>query len=257
VGWGRGRWLIPLVIAAAIIPAAPAAAKCTRSYIIFRHCDQPSPSPTPEPAPKVSADPAAQLLDLINEERSSRGLQLLRPSSMLQNVAQGHAERMREKYKLYHNEWLFTDEAQRKLHYPQLLDENVGVEQSIKQVHQAFMDSEPHRKKLLRAAFDRIGLGVAYANRSYWVVEDFGTWRKSTSASSSSSSSSSSSTGKAGSAPVAFTKTSASADRPSPPGSPSRSRHARWPETALLWFAALALAAGAVKLPRGRRPVRN
>jgi uncharacterized protein YkwD len=252
VGWGRGRWLIPLVIAGAIIPAAPAAAKCTRSYLIFRHCDQPSPSPTPEPAPKAGADPTAQLLDLINEERSSRGLQLLRPSSMLQNVAQRHAERMREKYKLYHNEWLFTDEAERKLHYPRLLDENVGVEQSIKQVHQAFMDSEPHRKKLLRAAFDRIGLGIAYANRSYWVVEDFGTWSKSTSSSSTETSSPSTGTSKTYSAPVAFTDTSAD-DPPPPPGSPSPSRHTPWPESALVWFAALALAAAAVKLPRARR----
>lgn len=250
VGWGRGRWLLPLVIAAAIIPAAPAAAKCTRSFIIFRRCDQPSPSPTPEPAQKADADPTAQLLDLINQERSSRGLQLLRTSSMLQNVAQGHAERMREKYKLYHNQWLFTDEAERELHYPRLLDENVGVEQSIKQVHEAFMDSEPHRRKLLRAAFDRIGLGVAYANRSYWVVEDFGTWTKS-------ASSSSSETGKAYVAPAAFKDTSPPADPPPPPGSPSRSRHAPWPAPALLWLAAIALAVAAIKLPRARRPLRN
>lgn len=250
VGWGRGRWLLPLVIAAAIIPAGPAVAKCSRSFIIFRHCDQPSPSPSPEPAPKASADPAAQLLDLINQERSSRGLQLLRTSSMLQNVAQGHAERMREKYKLYHNEWLFTDDAERKLHYPRLLDENVGVEQSIKQVHEAFMDSEPHRKKLLRAAFDRIGLGVAYANRSYWVVEDFGTWSKSTS-------SSSTDPGKAYAAPVVIKDTSGPDDPPPPPGSPSRSRHTSWPEPALLWLAAIALTAAAIKFPRARRPLRN
>jgi hypothetical protein len=166
---------------------------------------------------------------------------------MLQNIAQHHAERMREKYKLYHNQWLFTDEADRELHYPRLLDENVGVEQSIKQVHQAFMDSEPHRKKLLRTGFDRVGLGVAYANRSYWVVEDFGTWTKSDPPSSSS-------TSRMRTAPVALVTSAESDEPPPPPGSPSRGRaHATWPGPALLWLAATALALAAIKLPRLRR----
>ena len=229
-----------------LIPAVPAAAKCTRSFFIFRRCDkEPAPSPSPEPARK--SDPAAQLLDLINQERSSRGLQLLRTSSMLENVAQHHAQRMREKYKLYHNEWLFTDEAERKLHYPRLLDENVGVEQSIEQVHQAFMDSEPHRKKLLRAAFDRVGLGVAYANRSYWVVEDFGTWTKSEPSSSASESRT---------APVALMGATESEEPPTPPPPRSPSlggRRVPSTQTALWWLAAIPLALAALKRPRLRR----
>ena len=54
------------------------------------------------------------------------------------------------------------------------LGENVGYGYSMDQVHQAFMNSAPHRANILDRGFQSIGVGVTRdGGGRYWVVQEF------------------------------------------------------------------------------------
>ena len=51
--------------------------------------------------------------------------------------------------------------------------ENVGVGADLRGLESAFMASGPHRKNILRRAFDNTAIGVVERNGTYWVTVIF------------------------------------------------------------------------------------
>lgn len=112
-------------------------------------------------APTITAHaaaeaPEARFLELINGERTQRGLRPLRYQDDLSAIAERHSERMRKEADIWHNSRL----AQEIPGTWRSAGENVGIGFDTDNLHASFMASHSHRVNILMAAFDEIGLGV-------------------------------------------------------------------------------------------------
>jgi uncharacterized protein YkwD/uncharacterized membrane protein required for colicin V production len=108
----------------------------------------------------------AQLLKLLNDERTSRGLVALELDTRLVPIARQHSEEMfRLKYFGHQspvNGSPFDRLAAAKITYSRA-GENLAYAQSVAVAHRSLMDSPGHRENILRPEFTRIGIGVISA----------------------------------------------------------------------------------------------
>lgn len=115
-------------------------------------------------APDPSAE--AELLALVNAERTSRGLGALELDPRLVPVARQHSEEMlRLKYFGHVSPVLgspFDRLASAGISYHRA-GENLAYAQSAVIAHRGLMASEGHRENILRPDFTRIGIGVVSA----------------------------------------------------------------------------------------------
>jgi len=125
-----------------------------------------------------------RLVELLNAERWSHGLNVLQCDPLLVQVSREHSREMAElgyfdHYSStpgkrtamerfigalgYRPEWAYVGE---NLFYCSIVDVNRG--------HQAFMNSESHRDNILDPKFENVGVGV-YKDRKgqFWVTEMF------------------------------------------------------------------------------------
>ena len=116
----------------------------------------------------LAADPEAEaeMLRLLNAERTSRGLPALELDPRLIPVARQHSEEMfRLKYFGHQspvNGSPFDRLAAAQITYSRA-GENLAYAQSVAVAHRGLMDSEGHRENILRPEFTRIGIGVVSA----------------------------------------------------------------------------------------------
>lgn len=107
-----------------------------------------------------------QLLELVNRERTARGLQPLAPDARLVPVARAHAEEMfRLEYFGHVSPTTgspFDRLAKAGILY-QRAGENLAYAQSVAIAHRGLMESEGHRENILRPEFTHLGVGVVNA----------------------------------------------------------------------------------------------
>ena len=142
---------------------------------------QPPPKPTPEPAraqpaPKAdhrsSTDITADLLVMLNQERSSRGLPLFTRHADVDQVAAGWSDHLADEGQLSHNDAYFSAQSRRD-HGGRALGENVAMDSEAQPAHEHLMASPHHRDNILDARFTVIGLGATYRDGRWWITEDF------------------------------------------------------------------------------------
>jgi uncharacterized protein YkwD/uncharacterized membrane protein required for colicin V production len=108
----------------------------------------------------------AEMLKLVNDERTSRGLPALVLDPRLVPIARQHSEEMfRLKYFGHQspvNGSPFDRLAAAKISYSRA-GENLAYAHSVAVAHRGLMDSEGHRANILRPEFTRIGIGVVSA----------------------------------------------------------------------------------------------
>jgi uncharacterized protein YkwD/uncharacterized membrane protein required for colicin V production len=108
----------------------------------------------------------AQVLKLLNDERTSRGLAPLALDPRLVPIARQHSEEMfRLKYFGHQSPVTgspFDRLAAAKVTYTRA-GENLAYAQSVAVAHRSLMDSPGHRENILRPEFTRIGIGVISA----------------------------------------------------------------------------------------------
>jgi opacity protein-like surface antigen len=122
-------------------------------------------------AASASVDPVAaenQFVDLINHERTSRGLAPLANHADLIVAARTQAAAMRDAGSLFH-----TPDLGSVTTGWTKLGENVGYGGTVAGLHAAFMESSSHRSNVLDPAYTHIGLGVVSQDSTVWVVEIF------------------------------------------------------------------------------------
>jgi uncharacterized membrane protein required for colicin V production len=113
-------------------------------------------------------DPVAerQMFDLVNEERTSVGLQPLAWDDRLVPVARAHSEEMfRLKYFSHTSPVAGSPFDRLKaagIAYTRA-GENLAYAQSVTIAHRGLMESQGHRENLLRPEFTKIGIGVISA----------------------------------------------------------------------------------------------
>ena len=111
---------------------------------------------------------SGQFVSLTNSARSNHGVHSLASSGDLSSIAQRQAQRMADKGQLFHNPNLASE-----AHNWQKLGENVGYGPDAQTIHNAFMNSPPHRANILDSDFTQIGVGVVVKNGVVWVSEVF------------------------------------------------------------------------------------
>lgn len=175
----RGRSLIVIAPLLGLLMFGTAAAQdCTAAGPVSVGDCKPSPpaSPANQPASQTESPSASErkFFSLINSERTSRGLRPLQQNGTLQKIARDHAARMARDGRIYHNySGLQSSSTHRRLGYPEMLGENVGVGPSTKWLHNEFMGSARHRANILDSRYTHMGIGVVVSDGSIWVVEDF------------------------------------------------------------------------------------
>ncbi len=156
-------------------PAAPAAAPVAAPPAPAR------PAPRPPVPPVSGVGGAAGLqMSLVNQDRAANGVAPLAYSASLARVAQYRAQDM-----LNRNYFSHYDPSTGQLAFVQLLHlwgipystagENIAwsTDPSMAAINTMFMNSPDHRANILKAAYHRIGIGVASNGAKIMVVEVF------------------------------------------------------------------------------------
>jgi uncharacterized protein YkwD len=108
-------------------------------------------------------DLEAELLRLVNRERTQRGLQPLKADPELTKVARGHSDDMfrRGYFSHYTPEGLDPFDRMKKdgVHFL-TGGENIAITQTLPMAHEGLMNSPGHRANILNPAFGRLGIGI-------------------------------------------------------------------------------------------------
>lgn len=111
-------------------------------------------------------DPAAEqrMLELVNRERTERGLQPLQPDETLRAVARAHSTDMFQRSYFAHvnpdSETPFERMRKGGARF-QAAGENLALAPTVDLAHNGLMNSPGHRANILSPAFGRVGIGVA------------------------------------------------------------------------------------------------
>jgi uncharacterized protein YkwD len=155
-------------------PAVPAAAPVAAKPVPVSH-----PAPPPPPVSGVGGAAGVQM-SLVNQDRAGSGVAPLAYSASLARVAQYRAQDM-----LNRNYFSHYDPSTGQLAFVQLLHlwgipystagENIAwsTDPSMAAINTMFMNSPDHRANILKAAYHRIGIGVASNGAKIMVVEVF------------------------------------------------------------------------------------
>ena len=123
----------------------------------------------------MAATPAAaansgekELRTYINEARDKRGARELAMRSFLVRAARKHSRWMAGTGQLVHSTDLASYAGSRDW---RILGENIGYGPSMEVLHDAFMDSTPHRRNALNRRYERVGVGMAVGDDGMiWVT---------------------------------------------------------------------------------------
>jgi len=165
---------------ASVAPAIPGRFRRTSAApVAVRPVPAPPAPPAPAPVSGVSGAAGVQF-SLVNQDRAASGVAPLAYSASLARVAQYRAQDM-----LNRNYFSHYDPATGQLAFVGLLrlwgipyttaGENIAwsTNPSMAAINTMFMNSPEHRANILKAAYHRVGLGVATNGAKTMVVEVF------------------------------------------------------------------------------------
>ncbi|MHB1938790.1 MAG: CAP domain-containing protein [Acidobacteriaceae bacterium] len=119
---------------------------------------------------------AADLLQATNQDRSSQGLQPLRPDPALTKAAWEHAQRMVASGTLSHQlpgEPDLVIRVQAVGLHCSTVAENVAEAPTADQINNEWMHSPPHRANLLDPRVNTVGIAIVQRGRELYAVQDF------------------------------------------------------------------------------------
>lgn len=144
---------------------------------------QPSTQPVPEPTEPKPSEPdngninnvsnyESQVVELVNKERTSRGLSPLTLNAELSRVARIKSEDMRDNGYFNHNSPTYGSPFDMMKSFGinyQTAGENIAMgQQTPEAVVTAWMNSDGHRANILNANFTQIGVGYT-SQGNYWT----------------------------------------------------------------------------------------
>lgn len=113
----------------------------------------------------VSVDTQAEntMLNLVNQERASRGIRILTLDPNLRDIARSHAKDMFERgyFSHYSSEGkTVADRAESSGVDFLVIGENLAYAPDVDLAHKGLMNSEGHRANILSTDFSKVGIGV-------------------------------------------------------------------------------------------------
>jgi uncharacterized protein YkwD len=112
---------------------------------------------------KIDERAEFDMLDLVNKERTIRGLNALKYDPILQKAARDHSADMFQRGYFSHYTPEGEDVANRGDKYSVeyiVIGENLAYAPTLETAHQGLMNSPGHRANILSAEFNKIGVGV-------------------------------------------------------------------------------------------------
>lgn len=151
---------------------------------------QPTAMPTPSAAPQPTREPAAtqapstgddytthspsaqevMMLNLLNQDRAANGLSPLALDPELSRIARIKSEDMRDKGYFAHESPTYGRAADmlRRFGYRfSAAGENIAHHATVEKAQAAFMSSQGHRRNILSANWEKVGIGVCYDRSGY------------------------------------------------------------------------------------------
>lgn len=104
-----------------------------------------------------------QMIQLVNQERSSRGLKVLAYNPQLTPIGRGHSSDMfkRGYFSHYSPEgWSVADRAQQAKYDFAVIGENLAYAPNLELAHRGLMNSPGHRANILSEDFNQVGIGI-------------------------------------------------------------------------------------------------
>jgi uncharacterized protein YkwD len=134
-----------------------------------------------------------QFVALINADRNSLVISSLQPVKDVRDVAYKWSTVMASERRMYHNPDYYNQfccwrNAAENVGWTTVSDPNdpAVVSDAVKRLHQAFMNSEGHRRNIMNPLFDHVGIGVEVRENScpsgtpyttcMWATENFRQW---------------------------------------------------------------------------------
>ena len=121
------------------------------------------------PAQSTPAADESLLLTLTNSVRASSGVPALALDSGLSSVARQWASSMAASGGISHNANLKNQVGSGWVK----IGENVGYGGTLQAIHAALLNSPSHLRNIVDPEFQRIGIGVVWANNLVWLVQVF------------------------------------------------------------------------------------
>ena len=146
-------------------PATTTTTKARTTVTTARPTTTVRPTTTQPPA---AGNTAADALNLLNRDRTSRGLPALPVRADAQAKAQAWAEKLATDGRLSH-----SNLSQGLTQCSSGIGENVAMASSVTHAEQILMDDPPHRANILATKWTAAGVGVARTNGGYIVVQVF------------------------------------------------------------------------------------
>jgi uncharacterized protein YkwD len=110
------------------------------------------------------------MLELMNAKRDNRHVVDLDLSPRLSRYARAHSRKMAKRDYIYHTRSLAS--RLRSVRWS-IAGENVGAGGDTDSLFQAFMQSAPHRRNILRGSFSHVGIGMVRRGSYLWVTMVF------------------------------------------------------------------------------------
>jgi hypothetical protein len=124
----------------------------------------------------AQSNEAIELMHATNVDRAQQGLGPLKWDPALARAAQRHAEWMIHHGELSHQYAgeadLVTRVGQEGAHF-RVVAENLAVAPTPQAVEVEWMHSPPHRRNILDARLNEVGIGLVRQGGNLWAVEDF------------------------------------------------------------------------------------
>lgn len=131
----------------------------------------------PDTEHKINGNPEEILLmlDLINQERTSRGLVPVDISNELSYMAELHSEDMVSRNFFSHEnpDGKNIDTRRKELGIQTFVGENISKNISVQASHNSLMQSPPHKANILNPDWNRLGLGIIKNGNTYYVSQEF------------------------------------------------------------------------------------
>lgn len=123
-------------------------------------------------AAATNASTEQSFVNLLNTYRTAHGRRALTVSSGARSVARGWSATMAGQDRLFHNPNMVSQLAGVARNY-RIVGENVGYGWNVQSLHDAFVNSPPHRENMLESRFNYVGIGVSQAGSKIWVAVEF------------------------------------------------------------------------------------
>jgi hypothetical protein len=137
--------------------------------------------PAARAAAPAPGSPERRMLDLVNAERSRKGLRRLTWNDDLARLARRHAEDMRRSGRVSHRSSgdgaEFEDRLAAHGFRARAAAENVAYDRNVERAHKGLMNSPGHRANILSPDLTAVGIGIVAdaEGTSIYVAQNFAT----------------------------------------------------------------------------------